>query len=87
MPTKIRSTPVPPSSSRLTKEKVALIKLLLAAGLPQHKIAAICDVNQGRVSEINTRKLFADAEADQFDLFRGAGDLKILNDEGGTDSV
>ncbi len=42
-------------SHPLTPEQIEEIKLLLANdNLAQHQIAAIYDVNQGRISEIHT---------------------------------
>ncbi len=45
---------------RLTPPEAALIKKLLKEGVLQHRIAAQFDVNSGRISEINTGKLFRD---------------------------
>lgn len=39
-------------SVKLVKADVWWIKLLAAGGFPQHRIAALFDVNQGRISEI-----------------------------------
>ncbi|MGV0912424.1 hypothetical protein [Martelella sp. FOR1707] len=66
---KIRSRPVRKSSPEVTREMAVVIKVLLALGVPQHKIAAIFNINPGRVSEINTGKKFSGADPDQGDLF------------------
>lgn len=47
----------------LTTEQIAEIKRRLARGDLQHEIAADLRINQGRISEINTGKLFADVPA------------------------
>lgn len=45
---------------RITEKMAAMIKKLLKENeLKQHEIAARFDLNQGRVSEINTGKSFA----------------------------
>ena len=41
----------------VTPEMAAKIKRLLDQGLYQHQIASVLGINQGRVSEVNTRKL------------------------------
>lgn len=48
------------SSPRLSANDASLIKKHLREGMVQHDIAAIFRVNQGRISEINTGKTFAD---------------------------
>ena len=46
-------------SPPLTAEVAAIIKALLAMGrYHQHQIAALLEINQGRVSEVNTGKKF-----------------------------
>jgi predicted XRE-type DNA-binding protein len=47
------------NSPPITAEMASYIKRLLAAGLYQHQIASAFKINQGRVSEINTGKRFA----------------------------
>lgn len=42
--------------SELTELDVARIKGLLVKGIHQHRIAAMYDLNQGRISEIATGK-------------------------------
>jgi hypothetical protein len=44
----------------LTREQVAIIKKMLREGHFQNRIAAMFDVNPGRISEINTGQKFAD---------------------------
>ena len=46
-------------SPPITAEVAAIIKRALLKGLFQHQIASVLGVNQGRVSEVNTGKLFA----------------------------
>lgn len=46
--------------TKITSEIAAVIKKLLLQGYDQHDIAALLGVNQGRISEINTGKKFAD---------------------------
>ena len=46
------------SSRKLTAQEAADIKKRLAQGELQSRIASAYDVNQGRISEINTGKLF-----------------------------
>lgn len=46
-------------SPPVTKEIAAWIKLMLALGYFQHDIAAFFGMNQGRVSEIKTGKLWS----------------------------
>lgn len=43
----------------LTADDVAVIKTRLLQGELQHRIAAVYDINPGRISEINTGKRFA----------------------------
>lgn len=45
------------------------MKALLKIGVSQQDIATICGVNQGRVSEVNTGKLYGSVSPDQGDLF------------------
>lgn len=45
----------------ITRDTAPLVKLALRRGYKQHDIAAYFHDNQGRVSEINTGKRFADA--------------------------
>ena len=45
-------------SPPVTPETAALIKRLLTKGLFQHQIAGALGINQGRVSEVKTGKLF-----------------------------
>lgn len=47
-------------SPRLTADQAAQIKAMLQLKMMQHDIAAQFGVNQGRVSEINTGRLFPD---------------------------
>lgn len=46
------------NSPPVTAKEASYIKLLLDEGLFQHQIAALLNVNQGRVSEIKTGKKF-----------------------------
>ena len=46
------------NSTDVTPEMAARIKTLLKLGLKQHDIAAQFGINQGRVSEINTGRLY-----------------------------
>lgn len=46
------------SSPRVTAKEASYIKLMLDEGLFQHQIAALLNVNQGRVSEVKTGKKF-----------------------------
>ena len=50
-------------SRTLTSEDAAVIKKRLKSGEIQSRIAADFDVNGGRISEINTGKLFPNVEA------------------------
>jgi predicted XRE-type DNA-binding protein len=43
----------------MTPELAAQIKALLNNGLQQHQVAAILKINQGRISEVNTGKIYA----------------------------
>jgi len=45
----------------LTENDAPIVKLALRLGYWQHVIAAYFDENQGRISEINTGKLFPGA--------------------------
>lgn len=47
------------SSPPITAELAAEIKRLKATGLYQHQIAALLEINQGRVSEVMTGKSHA----------------------------
>ena len=47
-------------SPKVTPEMAARIKHKLGLGLMQHDIASEEGINQGRVSEINTGKLFSE---------------------------
>ena len=47
-------------SPRLTREMASQIKQRLAKGISQHDIAAEFGINQGRVSEVNTGRRFAE---------------------------
>lgn len=47
-------------SRKITQHDAAIIKKLLNTGCFQHVIAASFGVNQGRISEINTGKRYAD---------------------------
>lgn len=60
------------SSPHVTSEMAAQIKALINRGLHQHQIAAQLKINQGRVSEVNTGKLYpsvAPAKITQLDFF------------------
>jgi predicted XRE-type DNA-binding protein len=46
-------------SDTLTKKDAAIIRVLLSNGFQTKRIAALFDVNQGRISEINSGKKFA----------------------------
>lgn len=50
-------------SRKLTREDAAVIKKLLNQKVFQNRIAAMFDVNPGRISEINTGMTFADVSA------------------------
>jgi len=56
-------SPYPQASRTLTPEDAAIIKKRLKSGDLQSRIAADFDVNGGRISEINTGKLFPTVEA------------------------
>lgn len=45
---------------KIPPEAVPAIKRMLLEGMKQHDIAAIYAVNQGRISEINTGKMYAE---------------------------
>lgn len=47
----------------LDEDDAAMIKALLALEFQQRRIAALFDVNQGRISEIATGARFGDVEA------------------------
>lgn len=53
-------TNVRKASAKLTKQDAAVVKKLLIEGWFQNRIAALFDVNPGRISEIRTGKTFAD---------------------------
>ena len=42
----------------MTPELAAQIKAMLAKGLQQHQVAAVLKINQGRISEVKTGKIF-----------------------------
>jgi hypothetical protein len=44
----------------MTAKRAAIAKRLMMSGFYQHEVAAKLGVNQGRISEINTGKIFAD---------------------------
>jgi predicted XRE-type DNA-binding protein len=53
-------------SPPITPEKAALIKFLVRAkGLYQHQVAALLEINQGRVSEVINGKCHPNVEPDQ----------------------
>ena len=58
--------------SHLSRDVVALIKARLRNGDLQHDIAADLRINQGRISEINTGKRFADVKPASNDSQVGA---------------
>jgi predicted XRE-type DNA-binding protein len=47
----------------MTPELAAKIKALLKQGYQQHQVAALLKLNQGRVSEVNTGKIFKQTSA------------------------
>jgi hypothetical protein len=51
-------TPARRPSRKLSIEDAAMIKKMLREGAYQHQIAAVFETNSGRISEINTGKLF-----------------------------
>jgi len=56
-------------SDSLTAFDASVIKALLILGLQQKRIAALFDVNQGRISEINRGKIYKTVAPNaQFDL-------------------
>lgn len=55
--------PLNQHSRKLTLEDAAVVKKRLKLGELQSRIAADFDVNGGRISEINTGKLFPNVEA------------------------
>jgi hypothetical protein len=57
----MKRKPSPP----VTPEMASYIKFLLAKGLFQHQIASVLGINQGRISEVNTGKLFPKSPPDQ----------------------
>ena len=50
------------TSPRMNPELAAQIKALLKKGYQQHQVAAILKINQGRISEVNTGKIYADTK-------------------------
>jgi len=50
------------SPPQITADQAAKIKTMLKLKIAQHKIAACFGINQGRVSEIKTGKLFRDVQ-------------------------
>ena len=52
-------------SPHVTPEMAAKIKHLCKQGFSQHDIAARFGINQGRVSEINTGKLYKEVSPDK----------------------
>ena len=50
------------TSPRMTAEIAAQIKAMLAKGLQQHQVAAAQKIIQGRISEVNTGKIFANTK-------------------------
>jgi hypothetical protein len=54
----VTKTPVRRPSRKLSDEDAAMIKKMLREGAYQHQIAAAFETNAGRISEINTGKLF-----------------------------
>ncbi|SOC92577.1 hypothetical protein SAMN05216358_2733 [Rhizobium sp. AN5] len=55
--------PTPRRSPKVTPDMAAAIKLLLRRKMMQHDIAARFGINPGRVSEINTGKLYPEVSA------------------------
>lgn len=54
------------NSPHVTAELAALIKfLVLRIGLYQHQVAALLEINQGRVSEVMTGKHHPSVDPDQ----------------------
>lgn len=54
------------NSPPLTPEMAALIKyLVVRIGLYQHQVAALLEINQGRVSEVMTGKRHPNVDPDQ----------------------
>lgn len=51
------------ASEKLTTVDAATIKLLLGLGHQQKRIAALFDVNQGRISEIASGRKYAEVAA------------------------
>ena len=52
--------------AKLDESTIGEIRRRLALGHIQHDIAADMGINQGRISEVNTGKLFAKGEAQPF---------------------
>jgi len=55
------------SIKKLTPQDILMIKSRLKRGDHQHDIAADYGLNQGRISEINTGKLFSGSKPDDPD--------------------
>ena len=55
----IRRVPSPP----VTPEMASYIKYLLGKGYYQHQIASELGVNQGRISEVKTGKIYPEVSA------------------------
>lgn len=54
------------NSPPISAEKAALIKFLIRVhGLYQHQVAALLEINQGRVSEVMTGKRHPNVDPDQ----------------------
>lgn len=49
-------------SDALTKQDAVIIKTLLYLGFQHKRIASLFDVNQGRIGDINTGKVFRDED-------------------------
>ena len=56
------------ASPTVTREMAAQIKAMKGRGLFNHQIAAHFEINQGRVSEVMTGKLFPDEPPSQGSL-------------------
>ena len=54
-------------SPPMTPERAAIAKRLMMSGFYQHEVAAKLGVNQGRISEINTGKIFAEVKPASID--------------------
>lgn len=51
------------NSDYLSEDDVAIVKLLLLQGFQHKRIASLFDVNQGRISEINSGKKHRELKA------------------------